>query len=119
MPPEERTILAEALAYGPDIVAVRRGSWKLVARRDGTVTGTALLRLRRLRPLPLVLAEAGRREVPVAVVNGRVGERAFRRMARVPGLCGRLFFSGVAAFGVQTGDHAPNGLVHENSPWGD
>ncbi len=53
---------------------------------------------------PLVLAEAARHEVPVAVVNGRVGERAFRRMARAPRLCRRLFFSGVEVFGVQTED---------------
>ncbi len=53
---------------------------------------------------PLVLAEAARREVPVAVVNGRVGERAFRRMERAPRLCRRLFFSGVEVFGVQTAE---------------
>jgi arylsulfatase A-like enzyme len=31
----ERLRLAEAIAYGPDLVAVRRGNWKLVAARDG------------------------------------------------------------------------------------
>ncbi|MEE8526491.1 MAG: 3-deoxy-D-manno-octulosonic acid transferase, partial [Thermoanaerobaculia bacterium] len=51
---------------------------------------------------PLLLHEALRREVPVAVVNGRVGERAFGRMRRVPRLSGRLFFDGIRAFGVQT-----------------
>ena len=30
-----RTILAEAIAYGPDLVAVRRGDWKFIAYRDG------------------------------------------------------------------------------------
>lgn len=35
----DRLILAEALAYGPDLVAVRRGSWKLVAHRDGRALG--------------------------------------------------------------------------------
>jgi arylsulfatase A-like enzyme len=32
----ERIILAEALAYGPDLVAVRQDRWKLMAHRDGT-----------------------------------------------------------------------------------
>ncbi len=31
----QRIILSEAMAYGPDLVAVRKGRWKLVARRDG------------------------------------------------------------------------------------
>jgi len=31
----ERVLLSEDLAYGPDLVAVRRGPWKLTARRDG------------------------------------------------------------------------------------
>ncbi len=31
----DRLILAEAIAYGPDLVAVRRGRWKLMAHRDG------------------------------------------------------------------------------------
>jgi arylsulfatase A-like enzyme len=35
----ERWLLAEALAFGPDIVAVRHGHWKLVARRNGRVLG--------------------------------------------------------------------------------
>jgi 3-deoxy-D-manno-octulosonic-acid transferase len=51
---------------------------------------------------PLVLHEAGRRGIPVAVVNGRVGERAFRRMARRPRLSRRLFFSDVRCFAVQS-----------------
>jgi arylsulfatase A-like enzyme len=38
-PPPGRTLLAEALAYGPDVVAVRRGAWKLIALRDGRPLG--------------------------------------------------------------------------------
>lgn len=34
-PDADRLILAEALAYGPDLVALRRGRWKLIAHRDG------------------------------------------------------------------------------------
>ncbi|HEX5759664.1 MAG TPA: 3-deoxy-D-manno-octulosonic acid transferase, partial [Thermoanaerobaculia bacterium] len=49
---------------------------------------------------PLVLAEARRRGVPVAVVNGRVGDRSYRRMRRLAPLAGRLL-AGVDLFGVQ------------------
>jgi hypothetical protein len=34
-----RILLAEALAYGPDLVAVRQESWKLIATRAGDVFG--------------------------------------------------------------------------------
>lgn len=34
-PVEDRLILAEAIAYGPDLVALRKGRWKLMAHRDG------------------------------------------------------------------------------------
>jgi 3-deoxy-D-manno-octulosonic-acid transferase len=55
---------------------------------------------------PLVLREARRRGVPVAVVNGRVGDRSFARMRRIRPLAGRLF-AGIEHFGVQTaGDGA-------------
>lgn len=52
---------------------------------------------------PLVLREARRRGLPVAVVNGRVGDRSFARMRRLRSLLGPLF-SGVGHFGVQTAD---------------
>ncbi len=35
----ERWLVAEALAYGPDVVAVRRGRWKLIAHRNGRSLG--------------------------------------------------------------------------------
>jgi arylsulfatase A-like enzyme len=35
----DRLLLAEALAFGPDVVALRRGHWKLVAHRDGRPLG--------------------------------------------------------------------------------
>lgn len=50
---------------------------------------------------PLVLREARRRGLPVAVVNGRVGDRSFQRMRRLRPLLGPLF-DGVARFGVQS-----------------
>jgi 3-deoxy-D-manno-octulosonic-acid transferase len=52
---------------------------------------------------PLVLRDARRRKMPVAVVNGRVGDRSFARMRRLKPLLGPLF-SGVDRFGVQTAD---------------
>jgi 3-deoxy-D-manno-octulosonic-acid transferase len=51
---------------------------------------------------PLVLREARRRGLPIAVVNGRVGDRGFRRMRRLRPLLGPLF-AGVGRFGVQSG----------------
>jgi 3-deoxy-D-manno-octulosonic-acid transferase len=50
---------------------------------------------------PLILREARRRGLPVAVVNGRVGDRSFRRMRRLRPLLSTLF-SGVGRFGVQS-----------------
>ncbi|HKI05379.1 MAG TPA: 3-deoxy-D-manno-octulosonic acid transferase [Thermoanaerobaculia bacterium] len=51
---------------------------------------------------PLLLREARRRGLPVAVVNGRVGDRSFRRMRRLRPFLGPLF-SAVGRFGVQSG----------------
>jgi len=64
---------------------------------------------------PLLLRETARREIPVAVVNGRVGERAFGRMRRAPRLSGRLFFSAIDAFGVQT-DEDRRRLIASGAP---
>jgi 3-deoxy-D-manno-octulosonic-acid transferase len=50
---------------------------------------------------PLLLHEARRRGLPVAVVNGRVGDRSFRRMRRLRALLDPLF-SAVGRFGVQS-----------------
>lgn len=58
---------------------------------------------------PLVLREAARRGLPVAVVNGRVGDRSFRRLTRIrawaPWLL-RPLFEPVRRFGVQTDEDA-------------
>jgi 3-deoxy-D-manno-octulosonic-acid transferase len=51
---------------------------------------------------PLVLREARRRGLPIAVVNGRVGDRSFRRMRPLSRLLGPLF-AGIGRFGVQSG----------------
>ena len=52
---------------------------------------------------PLVLREARRRSLPVAVVNGRIGDRSFARLSRLRPFLGPLF-SGIDRFGVQTED---------------
>ena len=52
---------------------------------------------------PLLLRHARRRGLPVAVVNGRVGDRSFRRMLRLRPLLSPLF-SGVDRFGVQSAE---------------
>jgi 3-deoxy-D-manno-octulosonic-acid transferase len=50
---------------------------------------------------PLVLREARRRGLPIAVVNARVGDRSFARMLRLRRFLGPLF-AGVGRFGVQS-----------------
>lgn len=52
---------------------------------------------------PLVLSEAKRRGLPVAVINGRVGDRSFGRMRKLRPLLGYLF-SRVDRFGVQSAE---------------
>lgn len=53
---------------------------------------------------PLVLRETARREMPVAVVNGRISERSFGRLRRLPPRLRGIFFDVVERFGVQTED---------------
>ena len=55
---------------------------------------------------PNYLAAAGRRKVPVVVVNGRVSPRTFARMKRVTGGVRRTLLRHVAAFGVQSEEYA-------------
>ncbi len=50
---------------------------------------------------PLVLREARRRKIPIAVINGRVSERSFRRMLRFKRWLGPLL-GGIDRFGMQT-----------------
>jgi len=51
---------------------------------------------------PLVLREARRRGCPVVVVNGRVSDRSFARLRRLPRALLRIFFGGVDRFALQT-----------------
>ncbi len=50
---------------------------------------------------PLLLRTVRRRGLPVAVINGRVGDRSFARMRRLRSWLGPLF-GGIDRFGVQT-----------------
>ena len=54
---------------------------------------------------PLLLARCRGRGIPIAVVNGRVGDRTFRRLQRLPALA-RPLFGPVELFGVQTAEDA-------------
>lgn len=52
---------------------------------------------------PLLLRYTRRRHLPVVVVNGRIGERTFNRLRRVPRFA-RALFGGIDRFAVQTTD---------------
>jgi 3-deoxy-D-manno-octulosonic-acid transferase len=52
---------------------------------------------------PLLLRHVARRRLPVVVVNGRVGERTFRRLRRFPRVA-QVLFGRVDRFAVQTTD---------------
>jgi 3-deoxy-D-manno-octulosonic-acid transferase len=56
---------------------------------------------------PLLLSHARRRALPIAVVNGRVGDRSFARLRRIRPLgrllpLQRVLFGGIRRFGVQS-----------------
>lgn len=52
---------------------------------------------------PLLLRHVERRNLPIVVVNGRVGDRSYRRMRRLRRILQPLL-GRIQAFGVQTGD---------------
>jgi 3-deoxy-D-manno-octulosonic-acid transferase len=54
---------------------------------------------------PLFLERSARRGIPVALVNGRISERSFRRYRIVRGFMGRVF-SNVALFAMQSSEDA-------------
>src|SRR5205823_3600365 len=55
---------------------------------------------------PNFLRAAGRRNVPVVVVNARMSPRSFGRLRRAAGLARRLLFDRVARFAVQEAEYA-------------
>jgi 3-deoxy-D-manno-octulosonic-acid transferase len=54
---------------------------------------------------PLLLRQARRRGLPIAVVNGRIGDRSFPRLRRLRRLTA-LLFAGIDHFGMQTAGDA-------------
>lgn len=54
---------------------------------------------------PRLLAECQARYLPVAVINGRLSDRAFRRQRHL-GRLNRLFYAGIDRFGVQSAEDA-------------
>ncbi|HKA05958.1 MAG TPA: 3-deoxy-D-manno-octulosonic acid transferase [Gemmataceae bacterium] len=74
--------------------------------------------IRQISPRIIVLAEselwpsflraANRAQVLVAVINGRMSPRTFRRYSNFPGLARRLVFDRVALFAMQSENYARN-----------
>ncbi|HOX25876.1 MAG TPA: sulfatase-like hydrolase/transferase [Candidatus Krumholzibacteria bacterium] len=82
-PDPDRVLLAESIAFGPDLVSVRQGPWKLIAHREGRPLGLYDLAAdprerddrhtaqpERLRAFQAVLAR-WRQAVPPAVERGK------------------------------------------------
>lgn len=55
---------------------------------------------------PNFLAAAESRDIPVAVVNGRLSPRSFGRLIRVAGLARKVLYGRVAAVGAQSAEYA-------------
>ena len=74
--------------------------------------------IRQIHPRLIVLAEselwpnflraANRAGIPVAVINGRMSPRTFRRYSKFPGVARRLLFDRVALFAMQSETYARN-----------
>src|SRR5205823_2189459 len=100
------TGLAEARRCFPDLPVLRRSldlSWAV--RRQFERIRPALVVLTEGDLWPNFLREAGRRGVPVAVVNGWFSPRSAARYRRLRWLAGALLRR-VSLFGVQTEDYA-------------
>ena len=89
-----RTVKGTVFAGREDELATLERHWRAARRGEGRLV------LVEGDLWPLVLREAVRRQVPVVVVNGRVGQRSFRRMRRLRALLGPLL-GPVKRFAVQ------------------
>jgi 3-deoxy-D-manno-octulosonic-acid transferase len=101
------TGLAEARRRFPDLPVI---AWPLdfswaVASALAAVD-PALVVLTESELWPTFLHAAGRRGVPVAVVNARLSPRSYRRLLRVGGTARRLMLGKVARFAVQEDEYA-------------
>lgn len=116
LPPEQPTVVTTITPTGQERARAAFAGRSEVAYLPFDLWPPVRRFFRRFRPAalvlvegdywPLVLREAARRGVPVAVVNGRVGDRSFRRMRRLHRLLGPTLFGAVERFGVQTGTDA-------------
>ena len=79
-------------------------SWAVAAALDAVKP--SLLVLTESELWPNFLAAAGKRNVPVVVVNARMSPRSFRRLKRVAGAARRLLFRHVTRFAVQEVEYA-------------
>jgi 3-deoxy-D-manno-octulosonic-acid transferase len=101
------TGLAEARRRFPDLAVIGWPfdfSWAVAAALDAV--RPALVVLTESELWPNFLAAAGRRNVPVAVVNARMSPRSFRRLSAVRGLARRWVFANVTRFAVQEPEYA-------------
>ncbi len=51
---------------------------------------------------PFLLSTLRRREIPAYVINGRISDRSFRRLQRLPRFLTRAYFGSISRFGVQS-----------------
>lgn len=101
------TGLAEARNRFPDQPVIAWPfdfSWAVGAALDAVKPSLVVLTESELWPNFLRLA--GRRNVPVVVMNARLSPRSFRRLSRVAGPARRLLFRHVARFAVQEQEYA-------------
>ncbi|MBA4065155.1 MAG: 3-deoxy-D-manno-octulosonic acid transferase [Isosphaera sp.] len=101
------TGLAEARRRFPDLPVVPFPfdfSWAVAAALDAV--NPSLVVLAESELWPNFLAAAGRRKVPVVVVNARVSPRSFARLRRAGGVARRLLFRHVARFAAQEAEYA-------------
>ncbi|MFO0851576.1 MAG: 3-deoxy-D-manno-octulosonic acid transferase [Gemmataceae bacterium] len=101
------TGLAEARGRFADCVVVAYPfdfSWAVGRALDAAKPRVVVLAESEL--WPNFLAAAGRRRVPVVVVNGRLSPRSFARLRRFAWVARRLLLRHVAHFAVQSEDYA-------------
>ncbi len=79
-------------------------SWAVATALDAIVPSLVVLVESEL--WPNFLAAAGRRKIPVVVVNARLSPRSFRRWQRVGRIAQRFFFRYVTQWAVQEAEYA-------------
>jgi 3-deoxy-D-manno-octulosonic-acid transferase len=109
--PEEPPVISSITPGGFDLARKRAGErgvafyWPFdlrgPVRSAFDCVSPRLLLLMESELWPTAIAEASRRQVPVAIVNGRISKRAFDRYRRVPGLM-RGMLSRVALCAMQS-----------------